>query len=307
VVTERSEFHNLRFSWLIQLKTPSVTVEFFSFFTFGTVIVNHLKKITKSYNHMKTLIAFTLLLTTTVSTAQQKAFDTNEWLQFRIHYGWFNASEATLEVKEDTYKGTPVHHIVGKGKSTGLLHLFFEVDDNYETYVDKTNGQPYKFIRKINEGGHTKDIEINFDHSKNSALVHNKKYNTKKTFTTKEKVHDMLSAFYYLRNNLDPTTLTSGEEQTLNLFFDEENFKFKLKFLERETIKTKFGKIKCLKFRPYVQAGRVFKEEESLTFWVSDDPNMLPIKIEADLAVGSLEADLSAFKGLKHPFQIVVN
>ena len=103
---------------------------------------------------MKTLIAFTLLLTTTVSTAQQKAFDTNEWLQFRIHYGWFNASEATLEVKEDTYKGTPVHHIVGKGKSTGLLHLFFEVDDNYETYVDKTNGQPYKFIRRRSHQGY---------------------------------------------------------------------------------------------------------------------------------------------------------
>ena len=47
---------------------------------------------------MKTLIAFTLLLTTTVSIAQQKAFDTNEWLQFRIHYGWFNASDMATDL-----------------------------------------------------------------------------------------------------------------------------------------------------------------------------------------------------------------
>ena len=51
-------------------------------------------------------------------------------------------------------------------------------------------------------------------------------------------------------------------------------------------------------------AGRVFKEEESLTLWVSADKNKIPLKVKADLAVGSLRADLVAFKGLKHPFEI---
>lgn len=45
-------------------------------------------------------------------------------------------------------------------------------------------------------------------------------------------------------------------------------------------------------------AGRVFKEEESLTLWVSKDKNKLPLRIKADLAVGSLRADLDAFRGL---------
>ena len=63
----------------------------------------------------------------------------------------------------------------------------------------------------------------------------------------------------------------------------------------------------CLKFRPYVQSGRVFKEQESLTVWVSDDDNKIPIRIKADLAVGSLKADLDAYKGLKHPFIIRVD
>ena len=51
-------------------------------------------------------------------------------------------------------------------------------------------------------------------------------------------------------------------------------------------------------------AGGVFKEEESLTLWVSDDDNKIPLRIKADLAVGSLRADLEAFKGLKHSFKV---
>jgi len=236
----------------------------------------------------------------------QKAFNAGEWFKFRIHYGPFNASFATLEVDETQINGNPVYHIEGKGKSTGLLHWFFKVDDNYQTYIDKQTGKPYKFIRNINEGGYTKDLEIEFDHSDNKAFVFDKKHNENHTYTTKPNVHDMLSAFYYIRNNIKNDELRPGDEMRLNLFIDDENMDFKLKFLGREVIKTKFGKVATLKFRPYVMAGRVFKEQESLTFWVSDDANKVPVKIEANLAVGSLDADLDSYKGLKHPFKIIM-
>jgi hypothetical protein len=90
------------------------------------------------------------------------------------------------------------------------------------------------------------------------------------------------------------------------MFFDDETTKFKLKFVGREDIKTKFGKVSCMIFKPYVQAGRVFKEEESLTVWISDDDNKIPIRLKASLAVGSIKADLEAFKGLKHSFKVKV-
>jgi len=44
-----------------------------------------------------------------------------------------------------------------------------------------------------------------------------------------------------------------------------------------------------------------------LYLWVSNDQNKIPIKIEADLRVGSIEADIDGFKGLKHPFKIKVD
>ena len=117
-------------------------------------------------------------------------------------------------------------------------------------------------------------------------------------------IQDLVSAYYYLRNNYNTETIQKGSVVELNIFFDSETFLFKLKYLGRETIQTKFGKIKCIKFRPYVMAGRVFKEEESLTLWVTADKNKVPMKIKADLRVVSLRAELEELKGLKHPFKI---
>lgn len=259
---------------------------------------------------MKKSIFILLLLINSIAAMAQdshKAFDDGEWFKFKIKYGLFTASYATLEVKNEFLNGKAVHHIVGTGKSSGFLSMFFKVEDYYETYIDKDVVKPYKFVRKINEGGYKKDIEINFDHTEKKALVHNKKHNTKSSFSTKENVQDLVSAFYYLRNNIDPSSLIVGEDTFVNMFFDNENFLFKLKFLGREVIDTEVGKIKCLKFKPYVQADKVFKEEESLTVWVSDDDNRMPVRIKADILVGSIKMDLFAFKGLKHPFKTIVN
>lgn len=255
---------------------------------------------------MKRLFTVIFLLSFFFQAQAQDAFQAGEWFKFRIHYGMFNASYATLEVEETTLDNKPVYHVKGRGKSTGLLHLFFKVDDDYQTYIDRGNGKPYKFIRNINEGGYTKDLEIDFDHSARKAYVFDKKHQENHTYTTKDNVHDMLSAFYYLRNNIKNEELSPGDEMHLNLFIDDENMDFKVRFLGREVIKTKFGKVPALKFRPLVMAGRVFEEKESLTFWISDDKNRIPLKIEADLAVGSLDADLEAYKGLKHSFRISV-
>ncbi|UZH54020.1 DUF3108 domain-containing protein [Salinimicrobium tongyeongense] len=256
---------------------------------------------------MKKITAIIIsLIALNMSAQSHQAFDAGEWFRFRIHYGMFNASFATLEVKETTLRNKPVYHVVGKGKSTGLLHLFFKVDDNYETFMDKKSGEPLRFIRQIDEGGHTRDLLIDFDHDSNTAHVFNRKYNTRNTYSIPENVHDMLSSFYYLRNNLDVSSLEHGEMFSIKMFIDDENHDFKLKFLGREVVKTKMGNIAALKFQPYVLAGRVFEKKESLTIWVSDDKNRMPLKIKADLAVGSLNADIDAFKGLKYPLNIIM-
>lgn len=110
----------------------------------------------------------------------------------------------------------------------------------------------------------------------------------------------MLSAFYYLRT-IANTDFAVGGTKNINVFMDGQIYPFKLKVLGRENIKSRFGTIKCIKMRPYVQSGRVFKEQESVTIWVSDDANLIPILLQAELAVGSLKMSLYEYKNIQTP------
>lgn len=236
------------------------------------------------------------------------AFKSGEWLKFRIHYGFLNASYATLHLTRDKIDSMPVYHVVGIGKTTGFASIFFKVDDRYESYFDMTDGKPYRFIRKIDEGGYTRDQEINFDYSRDIAVLNDKKVNKKFNFTVQDSIQDLISAFYYLRNNFEVKDLVKDEDIKLEMLFDPGGiFKFKLRYLGKEILKTKFGKVECLKFRPFVLSGRVFKEQESLTLWVSNDLNKIPIRIRADLVIGAIKADLDGYNGLKNQFKIIMD
>ena len=234
-------------------------------------------------------------------------FENGEWFQLRIHYGIFNASYATLSLERDTLAGVPVFHAKAYGETTGLANWFFKVEDYYESYFDASISIPYKFIRDINEGGYTKNTEIEFNHKNRIARVNNKKKKEIKNFPIAPNVQDLISSFYYLRHFYPKETPMINESFDINMFFDNENYVFKLKYLGKEILETKFGAVECLKFRPYVQSGRVFKEQESVTLWISNDENKLPIRLQADILVGSIKADLEKFRNLKYPFKIRVN
>lgn len=187
----------------------------------------------------------------------QSPYKNGEWLNFKLSYsGWIKAGKASLTLKED--KLNELYHVKAIGKTTGPIKWFFKVEDYYQSYFSKKTGLPKKFIRKINEGGHTKNLTIDFDQTTNKAIVNNIKKNSVKEFVTKPNVHDMLSVFYFLRNNYSLDQIKKSKDLSVDMFFDSENYEFKMKFLGIETINTKFGKIKCIKLRPFVQSGRVF-------------------------------------------------
>lgn len=242
---------------------------------------------------------FTFLLCVNISFAQEtKAFKSGEFLKFRITYMFMNAGVATLELNEVMYNGKPMYHAKGIGYTTGLSKAFFKVYDDYQSYFEKVEVIPHRFIRKINEGGYTKDQEGFFDYQKKKVLVKDYEKNTEETFSIVKDVQDIVSAFYALRNNPKLNSLKKNEAIEIDMFFDGEVFRFKLVYLGEETLKINGKRIKSLVFRPYVMAGRVFKEKESLTVWISADQNKVPLRIKASLAVGSLKADLEEYRGL---------
>ena len=253
------------------------------------------------------LILSAFLFSFQMENNKPESYGVGEWLKYRIHYGIVNAGYATLELKEASRNNRKCFYAVGHGYTTGMSRFFFKVDDHYQSIFDQETNKPFQYLRKIDEGGYTKDQEGFFNQDKNSVLVKDYKNKTEKNIPVTENIQDIVSSFYYLRNHPRVQKLAVGESITIDMFFDDEIYKFKMRFLGRETISTKFGEAKSLIFRPLVQSGRVFKEEESLTVWVSDDENKIPLRIKASLAVGSLKADLESFKGLKNPFLVNKN
>ena len=255
----------------------------------------------------KLILLFIFTATVGFTTQRESSYDVGERFIFRINYGFLSAGYATLEVNETEFNKKNVFHVVGKGYTTGMSRFFFKVDDTYESYIDKETGNPYQYVRKIDEGGYTKNQEGFFNQTENKVLVKDYKHNTEKTFVIPKNTQDILSSFYYLRNYPNVDKLKAGESVAIDMFFDDKTTKFRLKFIGREDIRTKFGIISAMIFRPLVQTGRVFKEEESLTIWISDDENRVPVRVKASLLVGSIKADLDSYKGLKHPFKVKKN
>ena len=64
------------------------------------------------------------------------AFQAGESLKFRIHYGIFNASYATLDLKEEILDDIKIYKATAIGRTTGIARFFFKVEDIYETYFD---------------------------------------------------------------------------------------------------------------------------------------------------------------------------
>lgn len=229
----------------------------------------------------------------------QTSFKKGEFLQYDVSYGFFDAAQATLEVKPSAKEinGRQTMHVVGQGKSKGALRWFFKVDDRYETYIDEEAILPWKFVRHIREGDFALDRSINFNHYEHKATVLQK---DTKNYQVKPNTQDLLSAFYYART-LDLQSAKLGQEFIINTFFDREMYPLKIKFLGKEEVSTPMGDFNCLKFRPMVEKGRVFKEEEDMTLWISDDANKVPIRLKTNLLIGSIKMDLVKTKNLSSP------
>jgi hypothetical protein len=225
------------------------------------------------------------------------AFKRGEMLKFRMHYGIIDAGVATLGITDEAKEvaGRKTYHMVGIGESKGAFDFFYKVRDRYETYIDEKAMVPWIFLRHVNEGGYKIDQSYVFNHYSEKVNV-----GGNEMYDIQPNIQDMLSSFYAARN-LDLGGIQPGETFSINCFMDKEVWPMKVKFIGRETIKTDLGTFKCLKYRPVVQKGRVFKHEEDVNIWITDDKNHIPVLGQADVLVGSIKAELMQFKGLANP------
>jgi hypothetical protein len=233
------------------------------------------------------------------------SYQPGEKVNYVIHYGLVNGGVATLEMSLDTLQEKEVWHSEAIARTTGMADAIFKVKDIFECYLNPETELPLKSIRNISEGRYRKYNVVMFDHytRQDSAILTS---DLTGVHITPKGIHDILSCFYWFRNHILPDiqNVEKGEMITILTWFTDELYPIHMKYLGEEEVRTRAGKIKCYKFNPVTEVGRLFKTEEDVSFWFSADKNFLPVKIRFDIFVGAFMVDMVSYEGLLYPLEI---
>jgi Protein of unknown function (DUF3108) len=254
-----------------------------------------------------TLVSLIILSTSAFSLKQQEvfqfreianqAFTYGEKLNYRVHYGILNAAKISINVDDTAViiNDRSTYHITAKGRTFKSFDWMFKVRDHFESYVDSISIAPLKYFKSVKEDKYS-DVDLVF-------YDHEKKYlkGKKKDMEMPVYIQDIVSASFYARS-IDYSDAFVGKTYPLDVYLDQKIYNLKVKYLGKQTIKTDVGKVKCIKLRPQLVVDRVFKDEDDMTIWITDDKNHLPVRIKTALFVGALKVDLNSYSGLSNPF-----
>jgi hypothetical protein len=259
------------------------------------------------FTSMKSIISFLILILFFQSVCAQKkasqnAYKRGEVLEYKAYYGIIDAARAKLVIEKEFKKvgNRMTYHAIASAVSLGAFNWFFKVVDNYQTYIDNQVLLPLVFFRRVEEGGYILARDKYFNQTKHTVRVVEPKKKKEGIYKTEKNVQDLLSCFYHGRT-LNLQHAKPGDVFTIPVFFDYENYPMRIKFLGKEVLKTDLGTFRCLKYSPQLQEGRVFKDQEDMTIWLTDDQNKIPIRLKAELLIGSIKLDLTSYSGLVGP------
>ncbi|MGC4037681.1 MAG: DUF3108 domain-containing protein [Chitinophagaceae bacterium] len=226
------------------------------------------------------------------------SFQDGEQITYIVFYNvagiYVNAGTAVFNAALERMNNKPVYHVTGDGKTNPSYDFLFKVRDKYESFIDTASMEPYKFLRNVDEGGYKKYENVTFNSSTNTAVT------TKGVYKVPDCIQDVISAVYYARN-IDFNKYQVNDKIPFKMFLDNEVYDMYIRYLGKETVKTKYGKFKAIKFKPLLVKGTIFEGGEKMTVWVSDDGNHIPVRIESPITVGSIKVDMMSYRNLRYP------
>ena len=241
-----------------------------------------------------------------ICSTPNQVFEEGEEMVYKIYYNlgfvWIAAGEVTFRVHDDLENQ---YHISAVGKTLKSYDWVFKVRDYYDSYIDKETMLPTRTIRKVQEGKYRLYDDVKYDRS--NAVIHSRKGKTasdlkEETMPIEVCTHDILSSIYMMRN-INFQSYQEGTNLPVKVYLDRKIYPLDIVYAGKRMEKRirGHGKISTLLFQPEVVVGEVFKDNEGMKVWVSDDENRIPLMIESPISVGSVKAVLKSHKGLKHP------
>jgi len=242
------------------------------------------------------------------------SFKAGEQLNYHIYYSWgaiwMSAGEASFNTYKTKIKETECYHFVGTGATFPKYDWFYKVKDKYESYADTANLWPLRFMRNAYEGGNYTFDDYIFDISKNKVYTsskRNKKIIPLDSIKITSCTKDVLTAIYYTRC-MDFSKYKPNDTIPITFVLDGEVFYSYVKYLGKEEIKSDVlgGTVRCIKFKPKLIEGTLFKGGEEMTVWVTDDKNRVPVYVETPILVGSIKVKLASYSNLRNKIDCIV-
>ncbi len=237
------------------------------------------------------------------------SFQSGESLTYKVFYNagpmWLGAGEVYFKVQDGQLNNKKMYHAVSEAVSYASFDWFFRVRDKMETWMQPESLKSEKFLRDVNEGGYTFYRSYDWDRQTNTIVSFEDRKNGKTKTRTIKNVEpcavDLLSSFYWARtlnfNNYKP-----GDKIPVTMAVDDTVYNLYIRYEGREQYKTKLGTFNCLKVKPLLVEGNIFRKGEGMTIWFTDDANRIPVRIESELLVGKITCDLKSYAGTKYPF-----
>ncbi len=236
------------------------------------------------------------------------SFSIGERVDYDVYYNWgfiwVHAGEVYFQVNSTAHSGKKAYHFISEGTSRPNYDWLYKVRDRYESKVTYDGFKPLWFQRDTYEGGFKVDEEYHYITEENKvafSLVNSKSALKKDTLDIQPCSYDVLATVYHART-IDFDQYQSGDKIPISVLIDGELHPLYIRYLGKETIETRDKKkYRCIKFKPLLVEGSIFKGGEDMTVWVTDDKNKIPVLVEAKILVGSIKAYLSKTTGIRHP------
>ena len=214
---------------------------------------------------------------------------------FNVNYGYVTAGEAVLAIPaEDTVAGHRCFRVEFLVSSLPSFSWIYKVEDRYLTFIDMQTIAPWRFEQHVREGHYQRDYVAQFDQVKHVAVT------AKGSYEVPPYVHDILSAFYYVRT-VDLSGMKVGDAMTMSNFYGEKDYELAVKFLGRQDLEVAAGTFHTVVVEPLVKEGGLFKSEGRIVVWLTDDERRMPIRVNAKVLIGSIDTELKSYTGLNGP------
>lgn len=220
-----------------------------------------------------------------------------EEMEFSVNYSFIRAGTAYIKAKGviDTPLGM-AYLVETTAKSAAVIDAVFKVRDINFSFISVKDFSSFGYSQSIREGHYDRDEWITFDAAKKTYSGLLSKLSGGRTNIDGElpgPVQDMLSSLFFMREQ----DLSGKTDIILDVTNREKTYPMRVKVLGRETVKTGAGKFNCVVVEPEFRGEGIFIQKgKSLKVWLTDDELKIPVKMEAKVFIGSVNAKLESYK-----------